>query len=90
MIILNDNSEYSNIVLVFSLSLVFMVLASPYSFKKSNTVVYSNTSLMTAEEGRPYAFGILLHSLLFFLFAFSIVTNNYILFIIMLFACLIL
>lgn len=88
--ILGDNSVYCNAVLVFSLSLVFMVLASPYCFKKSHAFVYSNTNMMIAEEGRPYALGILLHSLLFFMFAFSIITNNYILFIMVLSACLIL
>ena len=78
MLAIKDN-VYSTLCLSFSLSLLFILLTSPYTFRYSQRVVYKSTGVTIADdEGKAYASGVLLHSLLFFIFSMSIISSDYI------------
>jgi hypothetical protein len=78
MFAIKDN-VYSTLCLSFSLSLLFILLTSPYTFRYSQRVVYKSTGVTIADdEGKAYASGVLLHSLLFFIFSMSIISSDYI------------
>ena len=78
MFAIKDN-VYSTLCLSFSLSLLFILLTSPYTFRYSQRVVYKSTGMAIADdEGKAYASGVLLHSLLFFIFSMSIISSDYI------------
>jgi len=73
------DNVYSNLCLSFSLSLLFILFTSPYTFRYTQPIVYKSTGLTIADdEGRAYASGVLLHSTLFFIFSLSIISNDYI------------
>ena len=71
---------YYNYMHIFSFSVLFIILASPCTFKRTQNIMDKTCGLTTADnEGKPYAFGLFLHSLFFFILALSIVYDNYIL-----------
>lgn len=78
MITVRDN-VYSTLCLSFSMSLLFILFTAPYTFRYTQKIVRNATGLTIAdEEGRAYASGVLIHSILFFLFAMSIISSDYI------------
>ena len=77
---MNNGNVYCNVILSFSLSILFMVLSSPHVFKLTGAVVYNTTGLNIQEEGKAFAPGVLLHAVLFFVLALAITRNDYLLF----------
>lgn len=77
---MGEGNVYCNVILSFSLSLLFIILASPHTFKRTGKVIYNTTGLTIEDDGKAYAPGVLFHSVLFFVLALSITRNDYLLF----------
>ena len=77
---MGEGNVYCNVILSFSLSLLFIILASPHTFRRTGQVVYNTTGLSIEDDGRAYAPGLFLHSTLYFIFALSITRNDYLMF----------
>ena len=69
---------YFNLLHIFSFSVLFILLASPVAFKRTQNIMNKTCGLYVADkDGKPYAFGLLSHSIFFAMFAVSITYNNY-------------
>lgn len=82
------NNVYSTLCLSFSLSLLFILFTSPYTFRYTQRIAYTTTGMTIADdEGRAYASGVLLHSVIFFIFSISIINSDYIMLALNIFMC---
>lgn len=71
------------VVTTFSLAVLFIILSNNYTYKRSQKIAEvchaTSISNLATDDGNPLVLGKIFHTLLFFIFALIILTNNWIL-----------
>lgn len=74
--ILTTENKY---FLSFSMAIIFALLSAPETYKYTNKKIKKilNTEICT-DDGKPYAAGLVVHSLLFFIFSMLFLMESYV------------